>query len=289
MDLNTVIDVQDARSAGQWRAGDAWLAGGTYLYSEPQPQLRRLLDLATMGWPSLRGTVDGLEIGATCTISELVAFAAPPEWVAWPLVAQCARSFLASFKIWNTATVGGNICNSLPAGPMISLTAALDGECTLLDQGGGRRILGVSEFVTGAGRNALLGGELLRSVSIPRATLASRTAFRQGSLYRNGRSAALVIGRLDPATRCLTLTVTASTPRPVVLEFGSGTGAGALRDALDSRLPLAAYFDDIHGRPEWRRHLTMMFAEQIRAELLGAGPGTGAGAGTGTGADAGAR
>jgi CO/xanthine dehydrogenase FAD-binding subunit len=279
MDLNTVVDVQDARSAGQWRPGDAWLAGGTYLYSEPQPQLRRLLDLATMGWPSLRGTVDGLEIGATCTISELVAFAAPPEWVAWPLVAQCARSFLASFKIWNTATVGGNICNSLPAGPMISLTAALDGECTLLDQGGGRRILGVSEFVTGAGRNALLAGELLRSVSIPRATLTSRTAFRQGSLYRNGRSAALVIGRLDPATRCLTLTVTASTPRPVVLEFGSGTGAGALRDALDSRLPLAAYFDDIHGRPEWRRHLTMMFAEQIRAELLGAGTGTGTGAG----------
>ena len=39
-------------------------------------------------------------------------------------------SFLASLKIWNAATVGGNICMSLPAGPMISLTAALEATYT---------------------------------------------------------------------------------------------------------------------------------------------------------------
>ncbi|MGW2253387.1 hypothetical protein ACWCXH_24785 [Kitasatospora sp. NPDC001660] len=36
-----------------------------------------------------------------------------------------------SWKIWNTATVGGNLRNGPPAGPMISLTAALDGVCLL--------------------------------------------------------------------------------------------------------------------------------------------------------------
>ena len=44
---------------------------------------------------------------------------------------ECCNSFLASFKIWNAATVGGNICMSLPAGPMISLTVALEATYTL--------------------------------------------------------------------------------------------------------------------------------------------------------------
>ena len=62
-----------------------------------------------------------LSIAATCTIAELDALACPPDWLAAPLINQCCRAFLASFKIWKTATVGGNLCMSLPAGPMISL------------------------------------------------------------------------------------------------------------------------------------------------------------------------
>src|SRR5436305_489841 len=48
MDLNTVSEVVRPRrreSLADWRAGDAWLAGGTWLFSEPQPAVRRLVDL----------------------------------------------------------------------------------------------------------------------------------------------------------------------------------------------------------------------------------------------------
>ena len=48
-----------------------------------------------------------------------------------PLLRECCNALLASFKIWNAATVGGNICMSLPAGPMISLTVALEATYTL--------------------------------------------------------------------------------------------------------------------------------------------------------------
>lgn len=65
------------------------------------------------------------------------------------------------------ATVGGNLCNSLPAGPMISLAAGLDGTVLLLDQAGGRRRVAVADFVVGAGRNVLRRGELLRAVTLP--------------------------------------------------------------------------------------------------------------------------
>ena len=84
-----------------------------------------------------------------------------------PLFDKCIDAFLMSFKIWNAATVGGNVCMSLPAGAMISLTAALEGVCTLWPQNGKPRQVPVVDFVTGNHANVLQKGELLRSILLP--------------------------------------------------------------------------------------------------------------------------
>lgn len=268
MDLNTVLDVRDARRHEPWRPGDAWLGGGTYLFSEPQPHLRRLVDLSRMGWEPLQPLPDGsLEIAATCTIAQLSRFGRTLDAAAAPLFEQCCRAFLASFKIWNMATVGGNLCNALPAGPMISLTAALDGECLLQAQDGSIRSIKVADFVTGAGRKDLADGELLRSVTIPARSLRCRTAFRQASLYGLGRSGALVIGTLDLLDGSLAVTVTAATRRPFRLWFALPPDRGRLRRAIASAVGESDWFDDIHGLPEWRRHMAFHLAEQVRHEL----------------------
>ena len=258
MDLNTVAEVISPAAVGQWRPGDAWLGGGTALFAEPRPRLRRLLDLTTAGWPALTVRDDGLEIAATCTIAELAASG-------HDIVEKCCHAFLASFKIWNVATVGGNLCAALPAGPMIALGAALDGTCLLLGPDG-RREVPVREFVTGEGTTVLGDGELLRSVHLPARALAAPTAYRQGSLHAHGRSGVLLIGRRDPGGG-LVLTVTAATRRPFVLRFPGLPGAEILQVALAERIPDGAYVDDVHGLPAWRRHLTRLYAEQIRAEL----------------------
>jgi CO/xanthine dehydrogenase FAD-binding subunit len=258
VDLNTVAEVISPAAVGQWRPGDAWLGGGTALFGEPRPDVTRLLDLAAAGWPAITEHDDGLEIAATCTIARLFA-------TGHPLITWCCRAFLASFKIWNVATVGGNLCSALPAGPMISLGTALDGVCLLQSPTGERRVP-VAQFVTGEGRTVLREGELLRSVFLPSTALAARHAYRQGSLYDHGRSAVLLIGRLDPAAG-LVLTVTAATKRPYVLRFGTLPGPEIIQVALAERIPDAAYVRDVHGLPAWRRHLTRSYAEQIRAEL----------------------
>ncbi|MFE7334494.1 MULTISPECIES: FAD binding domain-containing protein [Streptomyces] len=268
MDLNTVLDVRDARSPVPWRPGDAWLGGGTYLFSEPQPHLRRLVDLGRMGWEPVRELPDGsLEIAATCTIAQLSRFGKSWDAPAAPLVEQCCRAFLASFKIWNMATVGGNLCNALPAGPMISLTAALDGVCLLRAQDGSLRRVPVADFVVGAGRKDLGEGELLRSVTLPARALTSRTAFRQASLYGLGRSGALVIGALDPVDGSLAVTVSAATVRPFRFWFPLPPAPGTLREVIDAAVRADDWFDDIHGLPAWRRHMALRFAEEIRREL----------------------
>ena len=180
MDLNTITEVARPQSRAQlpvWTAGDAWLAGGTWLFSEPQVHLTRLIDLTDLKWPALSVSEHGLSIAATCTVAQLDALACPPEWTASPLITQCCRAFLASFKIWKTATVGGNLCMSLPAGPMISLTAALDGVCTIWKRDGGEQRIKIADFVTGDQRNVLAAGELLRQIDIPLAALKRRAAF----------------------------------------------------------------------------------------------------------------
>ena len=274
MDLNTITEVARPRTRAQlpkWSAGDAWLAGGTWLFSEPQPHLHRLVDLTELDWPALTIGETGLTIGATCTISQLEALAFPTPWIAAPLVRQCCRAFLASFKIWKAATVGGNICMSLPAGPMISLTAALDGICTIWKADGSEERLKVLDFVTGDRSTLLRSGDLLRQVDIPIVALQRRSAFRQISLTPVGRSAALLIGCLDD-NGGFALTVTASTTRPLRLAFSAMPDAGELRNAILQRIPDTLYHTDIHGKPFWRKHMTLRLAEEIRSELMGIGP-----------------
>jgi CO/xanthine dehydrogenase FAD-binding subunit len=270
MNLNTVTALRHPRSADEiqeWSNGFAWLAGGTWLFSEPQPSIDTLIDLDHLGWPALKASPAGLEIGATCRIAELYRFEAPREWIAAPLIRACCEALLASFKIWNAATVGGNICMSLPAGAMISLVVALEGRFTLWPRDGAPREVAGVDFVTGNHTNVLSPGELLRKIHLPSASLRKRVALRRASLTKLGRSAALLIGTSDPVRRDLLLTITAATPRPVQLRFDVAPSAEALRQAIDARIPVDGYFADVHGSAAYKRHLTRHFAEQIRAEL----------------------
>jgi len=274
MNLNTIEEVRQATAVAggdvEWRDGDSWLAGGTWLFSEPQPYLRRLLDLRAMGWQPLESSDGGLRVAATCTIAALYAFPGRPDWPASFLIDECCRAFLASFKIWNTATVGGNICMSLPAGPMISLTTALEGVYIIQGLDGAERQMPALDFVTGNHQNVLQPGELLRAIDLPAAALRKRAAFRRMSMTHMGRSTALLIGTVLPQGGAFTFTVSAATPRPVQIVFAEAPDARALRERLNEAIPDDGYFDDVHGAPEYRKHITHYYAEQIRAELAGA-------------------
>ena len=269
MNLNTIVAVKRPKSFEEieWRDGHAFLGGGTWLFSEPQVNTDTLVDLQKFGWPALTATKDGLEIAATCKIVELHDFQGPPDWKAVPLFDKCIDSFLMSFKIWNAATVGGNVVMSLPAGAMVSLTAALEGVCTLWPQNGQPRQVPVVDFVTGMHTNALQKGELLRSIFLPVSALRKRAAMRQVSLTRYGRSAALIVATVNDNGEDFLLTVSAATPRPIHLRFKKTPSATELHQAIDQRLPPDAWFNDVHGSAAYKRHVTFYLAEQIRAEL----------------------
>ena len=278
MDMNTIEAVVRTADPADWQAGDAWLAGGTVLFSygsfafgkEP---LRRLLDLGSTGWPAITVSDSGIELAATCTVAELYALPAgetgrahAAAWPALELIRPCCDSFVASFKVWNMSTVGGNLCTSLPAGPMISLCAALDGVATVLGPGGASRTVPVAEFVTGDGRNCLAPGELLRSVHLPASALASPGGVPPPVAEQPGT----VRGAADREAR------RRRRPGPHRHRRHQAPRAAALRGLPHSPAALAGarrrhpgrlYHDDIHGLPAWRRDMTYRLAEEIRAEL----------------------
>jgi CO/xanthine dehydrogenase FAD-binding subunit len=82
-----------------------------------------------------------------------------------PALAQASRT-VGSPQIRNTGTVGGNLGTASPAGDTLPVLVALDATVELASASG-RRILPVSEFVTGPKQTALAPGELVTAVRVP--------------------------------------------------------------------------------------------------------------------------
>jgi len=263
MDLNTVTSLRPARTREELSLapGESLLGGGSWLFSEPQTAVMGLVDLTTMGWEPWTVDTDRLSVSATCTIAQLLEV--PASWTASALFRQCADAFLMSFKIWNTATVGGNLCLALPAGAMISLATALDAEVVVWTADGGERREPVADFVTGVRMTTLRPGDVLRSIEFPLAALRGRTAFRKIALTQLGRSSAVVIGRFDEDGR-LTLAVTASTARPYVWRFDHPPTEDEVGVAVDS---IGGWYADAHGAADWRAAVTLGLAREVCAEL----------------------
>ncbi len=266
MDLHTIDRFLPARTRADLDvlADDcAVVAGGTWMFGQPQPHLRALVDLTTMGWPDLTVSADGLEIAATCTISALRGFPPQAPWPALKIVEPCASAFASSPKIWDLATIGGNVCLALPAGPMISLLVSLDATAQIWCPGGTTRSLAVVELVTGPCRTSLATGEVIRSFQVPAGAMRAEVVLRRISLAVQGRSGAIVIARLDQDGSAV-VTVTAATGRPHRLAFARLPTAEELAAELDG---LTDWYDDHHGSPAWRRAMVLRLGFEAVAEL----------------------
>ena len=243
----------------------AVLAGGSVLFAEPHPGLTTLLDLTTLGWPSVTVDERGLSLAATCPMVEIAALSRTyaDVWAAAPLFRQACTALFGSFKVWNVATIGGNLCTALPAGPMTSLAAGLDADVLLWGPDGTDRRMPAAAFVTGNTTTALRPGEVLRAVEVAPEALASRTAYRKIALSPIGRSGVVLIGRRPPAGG-LVLTITAGTVRPVQLRYPSVPEPSVLRSDVEA---VDGWFSDAHGAADWRRAVSVVLGLEILDEL----------------------
>jgi len=263
--VSAVLPVRSRDDLAALGPGVAVLAGGSVLFAEPHDHLTTLLDLTTLGWPAVTVLGSGLSLAATCPLVEIAALSRTyaDTWAAAPLFRQACTALYGSFKVWNVATIGGNLCTALPAGPMTSLAAGLDAEVLIWGPDGADRRMPAASFVTGDTTNALRLGEVLRSVEISADALASRTAYRKIALSPIGRSGTVLIGRRPPAGGFV-LTLTAGTVRPVQLRYDAPPPPPRLQADVEA---VDAWFTDAHGAADWRRAVSVVLALEILEEL----------------------
>ncbi len=100
-----------------------------------------------------------LVIGGACTCNDIIESALVPDYM--------KRVFkdMASPAIRNIATIGGNICNSSPAGDTLPLLYALEAEL-VLESFSGERKVSIKDFILSPGKNIIKENEILKEVRI---------------------------------------------------------------------------------------------------------------------------
>jgi carbon-monoxide dehydrogenase medium subunit len=153
------------------------LAGGTDLLIQMRsgrvdPELVvDVKDIAELR--SISAEAGGYRVGAAVTCMELIENEAFAQ--AWPGIVDGVR-YIGSIQVKGRATMGGNLCNASPAADSVPALIAA-GAIVCIAGPKGRRELPVEEFVTGPGKTALAGGELVVSFLLPRREPQSGDAY----------------------------------------------------------------------------------------------------------------
>ena len=177
-----------------------------------------------------------------------------------------AVSMIGGTAIQGRASVGGNLCNSGPAGDSIPPLIVYSAMCNIAGPDG-RRSVAAEDFCTAPGRNVLGAGELLVSLTFP-AQAAGAGAHYLRFIPRNEMDIAVVGAgahvRLDGdgIVEAARISVGAVAPTPLLVEEAGEALAGRQADEAGYELAAAASrkaatpIDDMRGTVEYRKHMT---------------------------------
>jgi len=244
------------------------LAGGTELIIQAREGRRDVAvmvdvkGIAEATQLSLAG--DGsLRIGAATSCSAI--YHNKDVAKAFPALIDSA-SLIGSVQIQSRASIGGNLCNSGPAGDSIPTLIALGATCHIAGPAG-ERTVPVEEFCTGPSRNVLQNGEMLVSISFPAPAANSGAAFER-FIPRNEMDIAVANacsnvtlsadGQTFTAAR---IAIGAVAPTPLYVPaagaalVGQPVSDATIAKACEAAQAAATPITDMRGSVEQRNHL----------------------------------
>jgi carbon-monoxide dehydrogenase medium subunit len=204
-----------------------------------------------------------LRIGAATSCARIYGDAGVQQ--RFPALVDSA-SLIGGIQIQSRASLGGNLCNSGPAGDSIPTMIALGAVCEISGPNGTRSVK-VEDFCTAPGRNVLQNGELLVSLLFPAPAGKSGAAFER-FIPRNemdiavANAAASVVLSADGNTfESARVSIGAVAPTPLfVAAAGAALAGQPVNDASIARASEAAQaaatpITDMRGSIEQRKHL----------------------------------
>src|SRR4051812_5826153 len=187
-------------------------------------------------------TDDGVRIGATCTLGELVAHPVVQEW--YPALVEAALT-VGSVAIRNRASLVANSCNASPAADTAPPLLVHGAGVTIASQDGDRTAT-LDEFFLGPRRTLCGPGELVICLDLPRPAAGSGSAFRRLTRRRGVDLATVSVAAFVGADSRIVLGMGAVGPRPLLTQTGPVDLAddAALDTALDGLLAPATPISD---------------------------------------------
>jgi aerobic carbon-monoxide dehydrogenase medium subunit len=264
--------------------GDAveFIAGGTSLILMMQQGLVQPDKVVGLGnIKELRGikrTADGgLEVGAMTTHRQLET---SPEAFAYAAALPQSLGVIATIRVRNQATLGGNLVHADPAQDPPPVLIALDATVDLVGAGGGARSVPMESFFTDFFETVLGDDEMVRSVKIPPMPAGSRLAYKKFLPRTEDDYATVAVAvrlGVDGDGKCKdirvglgALAVTPLRAKSVesallgqkLTEKSIKEAAALVRDVVD---PL----DDVRGSAGYKREMARVWTERTIASLVG--------------------
>ncbi len=271
-----------AEAVALLRAGPGrglYVAGGTDLWLAMPPGIDYVVDINGAGLAALERTAaDDLRLGATATLQRIATSPLCARY-AGGAVADAARA-CANRQVRTTATLGGNLCNALPAADMAPILLALDARIRLGD-GEREETRPLDDFFTGP-RRTILDGRLLLAVELPAQWGAARACARK--LTRTAEDMALVhvavALELDgPLIRAARIALGAVAPIPcratvaedalVGLKVTAANAPSAIAAAAQLAAMRAEPIDDHRASAAYRRAMVAVLVKRLVRELTG--------------------
>jgi carbon-monoxide dehydrogenase medium subunit len=222
----------------------------------------------------VRDSGDALVIGARTTHYQLVHDPLVAEHAG--LLAQATRT-VADPAVRHRGTLGGALAHGDPAGDLPAVILAL--EATLIAQGpGGEREIAAADFFSDYLTTSLEPDEILTAIRIPK--LGPGWGYRYEKFHRTAQSWATVgvaaLVRRDNGTIAearIGLTNMGTVPVRATAAEQAAAGAQASRAALSEA---ASHADegteppsDLHGAPDYRRHLARVLTGRALTAAAG--------------------
>ncbi len=188
-------------------------------------------------------------------------------------------TIIGGTQIQSRASVGGNLCNSGPAGDSIPSLIALDATCVIAGNQG-ERTVPVADFCTGPGKNVLKPGELLVELRFPARPAHSSSHFRR-FIPRNEMDIAVVsVGASvvldDKGETIVSARIALGAVGPKVINAveaadalaGQPVNEDSIQKAAEIAISLATPITDMRGTKEYRLHLTGVLTKRVLLKAI---------------------
>lgn len=256
------------------------LAGGTDLIVQLREHLKEadlVVDIKKVPeLMELKLSSDGLHLGAAVPCYQLYDHA---EIKAKYAALTDAARIIGGWQIQSRASIGGNLCNSSPAGDSLPALIALNARCVIAGPRGSREVP-AADFCTGPGKNILQKGEVLAALVFPASGPQTGSAYER-FIPRNEMDIAVVGAgswvklngagdKIDEAR--IALGAVAATPKfaAEASQWLAGQPATEATFAQAGELAkkVATPISDMRGTAEYRLHLVGVLTKRTLAEAV---------------------